>query len=278
MANIQTARSIYQPDGTTLDELKLAYGNLIQRIQAKSLSMLLKNTEYVNEPVKYGTVEVRRLAASVAKDYGTARGNHGGDKIKAQTVSVKIDQDKEIVEEIAGKDLNAYAISNLLQKRQADHELTMRVTLDSAYFAALEAAAQNVDMTGVSGLDKQLSKLIQTLGSVENDYVKGVDRELMVITLNSTWYDELISFKDQVVNPNGQNYVDFHGVRVYEAPRQTADAVIQVRGSVAQPVLVEPYTIERIPLSRDYAVSLFFYYGTKPVMSDLIFKATLSAA
>ena len=33
-----------------------------------------------------------------------------------------------------------------------------------------------------------------------------------------------------------------------------------------------PYGAEKIPLSEAYAVSLFYHYGTKVVMPDLIFK------
>ncbi|MPM56778.1 hypothetical protein SDC9_103593 [bioreactor metagenome] len=43
-----------------------------------------------------------------------------------------------------------------------------------------------------------------------------------------------------------------------------------VDGSVAQPVMANPYSAEKIPLSEAYAVSLFFHYGTKCVMDDLI--------
>ena len=45
-----------------------------------------------------------------------------------------------------------------------------------------------------------------------------------------------------------------------------------VDGSVAQPVMANPYTAEKIPLSEATAVSLFYHYGTKVVTPVLIFK------
>ena len=46
-----------------------------------------------------------------------------------------------------------------------------------------------------------------------------------------------------------------------------------VRGAVAQPVVVNQYGApEKIPLSNDYAVSLFYDYGTKALTPDLIYK------
>ena len=43
-------------------------------------------------------------------------------------------------------------------------------------------------------------------------------------------------------------------------------------GAVAQPAIVNPYSnAEKIPLSNDFAVSLFYDYGTKALTPDLMF-------
>ena len=48
-----------------------------------------------------------------------------------------------------------------------------------------------------------------------------------------------------------------------------------IRGAVAQPVVVDQYSNpEKIPLSNDFAVSLFYDYGTKALTPDLIFNWT----
>jgi hypothetical protein len=47
-----------------------------------------------------------------------------------------------------------------------------------------------------------------------------------------------------------------------------------VNGSVAQPVLPTPYSVEKIPLSNAYGLELFFSSGTVAVTPDLIFTTT----
>ena len=43
-----------------------------------------------------------------------------------------------------------------------------------------------------------------------------------------------------------------------------------IDGAVAQPVVANEYDAEKIPLSNDIALELFFSKGTKAVMPDLI--------
>ena len=52
--------------------------------------------------------------------------------------------------------------------------------------------------------------------------------------------------------------------------RQTADAICMIDGAVAQLILSDTYGLEKIPLSNDFALELFFSKGTKAVMPDLI--------
>lgn len=69
----------------------------------------------------------------------------------------------------------------------------------------------------------------------------------------------------------------YHGVRVYSCTRlaEKCNGLLMIRGAVAQPVVVDQYSNpEKIPLSNDFAVSLFYDYGTKALTPDLIFKWT----
>ena len=130
--------------------------------------------------------------------------------------------------------------------------------------------------------------MIQTLETVKNDYVDGVDRSLMDLVLTPEKYGELRTFLDTQSNPNvdtaGEEFGMYHGVRVYSCTRlpvvtdttaktkTTTNAVLMVRGAVAQPVVSDQYGApEKIPLSNDYAVSLFYDYGTKALTPDLIY-------
>ena len=58
----------------------------------------------------------------------------------------------------------------------------------------------------------------------------------------------------------------------------TTNGILMVQGAVAQPVVSDPYSSpEKIPLSNDYAVSLFYDFGTKALTPDLILKWTTTA-
>ena len=64
----------------------------------------------------------------------------------------------------------------------------------------------------------------------------------------------------------------YHGVTIYTSNRLPSgvDAIGMRYDSIAQPCTVSQYSPEKIPLSNDYAVSLFYDYGTKAVTPDLI--------
>ena len=70
----------------------------------------------------------------------------------------------------------------------------------------------------------------------------------------------------------------FHGVRIYSSINLPVSgttytrAIAMIEGAVAQPAVIYPYgEPEKIPLSNDYGVSMFFDYGTKALTPDLIF-------
>ena len=141
-----------------------------------------------------------------------------------------------------------------------------------------------------------MESMIQTLETVHNDYVDGVDRSMMDLVLTPAKYGLLRTFLDTQSNPNvdtaGEEFGMYHGVRVYSCTRMpvttetveesktkttVTDALLMVRGAVAQPVVVNQYgDPEKIQLSNDYAVSLFYDYGTKALTPDLIFKLQTS--
>ena len=122
--------------------------------------------------------------------------------------------------------------------------------------------------------------MIQTIISVKNDWVDGVDKEDVVMTLNPKAYGKLRNYLDKVTVPtvnSGTREINvFHGVETIENLRQTADVLIQIKGAIALPVLVKQYDAEKIPLSNDYGLELFYDYGVTVVAKDLIFKGTLA--
>ncbi|MDD2956765.1 MAG: hypothetical protein PHD67_10730 [Oscillospiraceae bacterium] len=263
----------------TLAEL---YGLVIENVQKRTLSGALKSQQYTGDP-RVGSVEFKRFANSVSKAYGTARAAAAGDKVTAPPTTVNLDQHKEIVEEVAKFDLDTFGVAGVMQRRADNHVLSMETELDRAFFAA--AAASGTAFTpdsGVTSIQAILESMIQTLETVKNDYVDGVDRSLMANVLTPAKYGEIRTFLDTQASPNvdtaGEEFGMYHGVRVYSSTRlpssdATTNGIILVNGSIAQPVVSDPYgNPEKIPLSNDYAVSLFYDYGTKVLTPDLVYK------
>lgn len=269
-------------------DLAEVYGLVIDNVQKSTLSTALKSQQYTGNPAA-GSVEFKRFVNSESKDYGTARTAGKGDKVKAPPTTVNLSQHKEIVEEVAKFDLDTFGVASLMQRRADNHVSSMAATLDRSFFS--EAAESGTDFTpksGVTAIQTIAEAMIQTLETVKNDYVDGVDRSLMDLVLTPEKYGELRSFLDTQANPNvdtaGEEFGMYHGVRVYSCTRlpvvtdttaktkTTTNAVLMVRGAVAQPVVSDQYGApEKIPLSNDYAISLFYDYGTKALTPDLIY-------
>lgn len=271
------ALNIFLSDGTTEDKLMESYAEIIDMVQKGAISSQIKNVNLSGDP-EGGSVEVRRLLTAASQAYGTARAAGEGDAILNGGVTINLDQDKEIVEEIEWKDIQLYGISDLLSKRARNHQLAMIRELDTAFFTEAEAEGSEVTITG-STIEDQIEELIQDVEVTENSNVDGVDRDMIVVTVTPEVYGQLRNYIDSLPNPldGGVDVKRFHDVRIFSNTRQTSDAICMVVGAVAQPVVAQPYKVDRIPLSNAIAVELFYSYGTGSVMSDLIKYATLSA-
>lgn len=273
----------------TLAEL---YGLVIENVQKSTLSTALKSQLYTGNPAA-GSVEFKRFVNSESKAYGTARTAAKGDKVTAPPTTVNLDQHKEIVEEVAKFDLDTFGVTGVMQRRADNHVLSMAATLDRAFFS--QAATEGTVFTpasGVTAIQAIVESMIQTMETVKNDYVDGVDRSMMALVLTPAKYGELRTFLDTQSNPNvdtaGEEFGMYHGVKVYSCTRlpvttetveagktktTVTEALLMVNGAVAQPVVSDQYgNPEKIPLSNDFAVSLFYDYGVKALTPDLIFK------
>lgn len=261
----------------TKDLLAERYDALIQGIQREAISSQIKNTNLSGDP-RAGSVEVSRFANSAAKTYGTARTAGKGDAlINSGKVTVNVNVDREIVEEVEQKDLRFKGLSDILADRTRNHKDTVIVDLDTAFFAEAETAATEVSTTGLTKISEIVDAVIEKITNVKNAWVEGVNRADVVITLDSASYDGLLREHD--FSPINETTVQagrmgrYHGAVVYENIRQTAKVIGQRKESIAQPVVMDEYSDpERIPLSNAWATSLFYSYGTKAVTPDLIFK------
>lgn len=267
------------------DMLAEQFAGVMENIQKGALSMKLKNQDLSGDPVA-GTVTAKRFANAEAKDYGTARAAGAGDKIKSKDVVVAIDKDKEFVEEIEGKDVRLHSVKDVVTRRANNHANRMIAHLDREFFACAAQAGTVVEIDTSLPIDEQLEALIQECENTHNDFVDGVDRDLMNLALSTGYYGKVRNDLDKKsrgnVDTTQEEFKVWHGVETDSCTRLPNDveAILMVNGAVAQPVMADQYTAEKIPLSKAFGIELFFDYGTKEVAPDLIFvikkKASMS--
>lgn len=289
------AISLIQSGSTKVDLAELS-GLVIGNIQKDTLSSGLKSQSYTGNPVS-GSVEYRRFKNSVSQTYGTARGAGKGDEITAPPTTVNLDCHKEIVEEAAKFDIDAFGVGSIMARRADNHVDTVAAELDTAFFAAAFDEGTAADVDDSDAVEDILEKMIQSVETVKNDYVRGVPRSLIRLILDPVTYGKARGYLDKGTNnasvdTAAEDFTVFHGVKVYSSinlpiksePAEssktkttTCHIIAMIEGAVAQPAVIYPYKEpEKIPLSNDYGISMFFDYGTKALTPDLIFHYSTS--
>ena len=274
MARIASLNILLDTSGKDL--LAEQYGAVIANVQKNCISQLIKNTALSGTPGA-GTYEAKRFVNKSAQNYGTARSAAHGQYVEAQPVVVQVNQNKEIVVEVEDKDVLLYGVDALVEREAASAQKAMVRALERAFFTEAVSAGSAATITALT-IEGQMEQLIQAVETVENDFVDGVERDDIVVVCNPATYGQLRTYFDKVEAGNGtaESFGRFHGVRVFSSVYlpDSVDAIAMMEGAIAQPVLPKIYGAERIPLSDAVAFGLFFYYGTKAVAADLIFKMT----
>ncbi|GBF67745.1 hypothetical protein LAWASA_416 [Lawsonibacter asaccharolyticus] len=271
-------------NGATKVELAELSGLVIQNIQKDTLASGLKSQSYTGNPAS-GSVEYRRFKNSVSQDYGTARAAGKGTALTVPPTTVNLNTHKEIVEEAAKFDLDTFGVGNIMARRADNHVDTVAAEFDTAFFqAAFDEGTAFTAPAGATDPGKIVEALIQTLETVKNDFVRGVPRNIMRLVLSPAFYGDMRDYLDKTVhNANvdtaAEDFTTFHGVRVYSSVflPANAKAVIMIEGAIAQPAVIYPYKDpEKIPLSNDYGVSMFYDFGTKVLTPDLVFTYSVT--
>lgn len=280
MARTDATGIVTDAEGKNKDKLAESYSKVIESIQKGALSEQLKNKDYSGDPTT-GSVEISRFKNAASADYGTARTASKGNKlVNSGKVTINLNNDKEIVEEIEEKDVRTFGVGDIIARRRNNHSMRAIADLDSAYFTALETSATAVTLAaGVVDIEEVVEAMIQAVETVKNDWVDGVDRDIIALTLTPAVFGKLRNHIDKVMveNDYGKQEIDmFHGVRVFSNTRQTSAIIAQIFGAAGQPAMFNEYQDEKIPLSNAHAVELFYSYGTGVVTPDLVKKlATL---
>jgi hypothetical protein len=274
MARIESLNMLLEQGGK--DYLAEEYGKVIENIEKSTISGALKNTDLSGTPAA-GSVEAKRFVNAASKEYGTARSANKGDSVKAKPVVIAINTDKEIIEEIEEKDVSLYGVDSVVARRVANHGKSMVRELERAFFA--EAANNGAALeTEATAINDKVEALIQKIENTKNEFVDGVDRDMISVVCDTATYGALRAFLDTTANANvGTDAADFgrfHGVKVYSTVYLPAgvSALGMADGAVAQPVLPTVANPEKIQLSNAIGFGMFYSYGTKAVMPDLIAK------
>lgn len=262
-------------ESTGKDYLAELYGKVIENVNKQLVSTNMKNTDLSGNP-EAGSVEAKRFANAKSKAYGTARTNGKGEEVKAKPVTVAIDNDKEIVEELEQKDISLYGVEGIMNKRANNHVQRMAAELDTAFFAEAHSAGTKVTPTATETID-MVEEVIQECENTQNEFVDGVPRSMINLVCSTRCYGKIRTYLDKVsranVDSTAEEFYAYHGVKTFSCVHLPDDVefMVIVDGAVAQPVMSDEYTAEKIPLSNAYGIELFYHYGTKAVMPDLIF-------
>ena len=273
MARITSLNVLLDPTGK--DYLAELYGKVIENVNKQLISARFKNTDLSGNP-ESGTVEAKRFQNATSKAYGTARTGGKGDYLKAKPVTVAINQDKEIVEELEQKDVTLYGADGILERRARNHVQRMAAELDGAFFAEAHTAGTALTITGTPTIEEEMEQAIQAVETTKNQYVDGVPRSMINLICTPEYYGKIRTYLDKVTVPGvdaaAEEFYAYHGVKTFSCVHlpESVDYIVMADGAVAQPVMSQAYTAEKIPLSNAYGVELFYSYGTKAVMEDLI--------
>lgn len=257
---------------TGKDFLAEKYGKVIANIQKNPISSQLKNTDLSGSPTS-GTVEAKRFVNATSQAYGTARSGGRANAVKAKPIVIAIDQDEEILEEVEHKDVSLYGVDNFVERRAAECERKMTNKLEHAFFDTAATAGTEVTPVGTTP-EAIAEELIQSVETVSNDFVDGVERNMIALVCNPAFYGQLRTYLDATThNTEGEAINTYHGVRIFSSTYLPNDvkAIAMAYGSVAQPVLPTIAPAEKIQLSNAYSFGMFYDYGTKAVTEDLIF-------
>jgi len=275
----QEAKNIFLENGTDEAELAIQFENVIANFEKNAVSLLIKSPQPLS--VSAGSAEFKRFENAVSQAYGTARTAGAGVALQTKPITVPIDVHREIVEEFRKADVAAYGVAGLMATRSLNHPRTMTRDLDTAFFRQAYIEGTKYTPTGTT-VEVIVEELIVKIEKISNAFIDGVDRDMIAVVLTPDQASLLRNLIDTLLIEG--NRIEngllgkFHGVDVFVSNRlpkgvgQVVSMMGMVKGAIAQPILLaDQYAMEKIPLSNDWAVELFYDYGTKALMEDTIF-------
>ena len=268
----QEALNIMLQDGETKDNLKQVLSGVLENVSARAVSEQIKAKNGSGTP-EGGVVEYKRFVNAELKDKGTARTAGKGDKVKAKPVKVVIDTDKEIVEELQGKDVKLYGIDGMAERRKTNHQSAIIRYLDREFFTKI---LEGTEVEAKDNIQDTIDDLLERARTLKNDFIDGIESDLLVIVVDSKYRKGMKKILDDLPNgtdPKEQAIGMYDSVRVYESNRMPTGVrcAVMMDGAIAQPYYVSEYSAEKIPFDDAVALEDFLYKGTEALMEDTIF-------
>lgn len=277
----QNSLNIYV-DADTKDTLNTVLKGVVENIQVGAVSEAIKNKQGSGSP-EAGTITYKRFKNAALNSKGTARTAGKGTALLDATVTINLDDDKEIVEELQTKDVKLFGVAGMVAKRAENHAKRVIAYLDRKFFSTAKSAG-TAYAGSKTAYDDILDEMIVTAKETSSDYIDGIDAEDLVIVLDGAARKALKNKMDQL--PLGSNSHDsiigrYDGVDVYESNRlgQGVHIFVMLKGSVAEPWFMSEYEAEKIPLDDAVAVENFLYCGCGALNPEAIyyFAETISA-
>lgn len=268
----QEALNIMMQDGTTKENLKEVLNGVLENVSAKAISEQIKAKNGSGNP-EGGMIEYKRFVNAELKDKGTARKAGKGDKVKAKPVKVYINDDKEIVEELQGKDVKLYGIDGMAERRKVNHQSAIIRYLDREFFKEI---LKGTKVDAKESIQDTIDDLLQKARNLQNDFIDGIESDMLVIVVDSKYRKGMKKILDELPNgtdPKEQAIGMYDSVRVYESIRMPAGVhcAVMMDGAIAQPYYVSEYSAEKVPFDDAVALEDFLYKGTQALMEDTIF-------
>lgn len=257
-----------------MDNLAETLDGVIENIQTSAVSEALKNKQGSGEPTS-GSIEYKRFANANLVDKGTAREAGGGKKVRADKVIVNINDDKEIIEELQGKDVKLYGIDGMAEKRKGNFSKRVIAYLDRKFFAEAVNGGSQFDRNGLTDEKAILDAMIVQAKSTESDFIDGIDAEDLAIVLSPTWRKAVKNELDELPNgttPSNGAIGMYDSIVVYESHRlpEGVNAIVMLKEAVAEPYYLSEYGVEKVPFDDAIALETFLYCGAETLVPEAI--------
>ena len=160
-----------------------------------------------------------------------------------------------------------------MYKRQVNHQSAIIRYLDREFFAKV---TEGTEVTPKDNVQDTIDDLLERARTLKNDFIDGIESDLLVIVVNSSYRKAMKKILDELPNgtdPKEQAIGMYDSVRVYESNRLPTDveAVVMMDGAIAQPYYVSEYSAEKVPFDDAVALEDYLYKGTEALMEDTIF-------